>query len=147
MRFRYSLQKIVDLKGSEKSMAEWEYAAALGQLHREEMKLSELLAERRRAEEEMARLAAASVTLAELTGVQVYIDALDIKIRMQQQGVQYAERLVVERRKALADKTVEEKVWLKAREKAYEKFRHEMLVIEQNELDEIATVRAVHARG
>ena len=147
MRFRYPLQKIVDLKGSEKSMAEWEYAAALGQLHREEKKLGELRAERRRAEEEMARLALSGVTLAELNNLQYYIDALDLKIRMQEESVRAAGRLVEKRRQALADKTVEEKVWLKARERAYEKFRCEMLIVEQNKIDEIALVRAARVRA
>jgi flagellar FliJ protein len=147
MRFRYPLQKIVDLKGSEKSMAEWQYAASLGQLRNEEKKLGELLAERKRAEDQMANLAASSVTLAELTNLQLYLEALDVKIRMQEQGVKTAELLVQERRKALADKTVEEKVWLTAREKAYEKFRYEMLVMQQNELDELAMVRYVRARA
>ena len=147
MRFRYPLQKIVDLKGSEKSMAEWQYAASLGQLRNEEKKLGELLAERKRAEDQMANLAASSVTLAELTNLQLYLEALDVKIRMQEQGVKTAEILVQERRKALADKTVEEKVWLTAREKAYEKFRYEMLVMQQNELDELAMVRYVRARA
>ena len=47
MSFRYPLQKIVDLKGSQKSMAEWEYAASLGKLRQEEERLEDLHLERK----------------------------------------------------------------------------------------------------
>lgn len=42
---------------------------------------------------------------------------------------------------------LDEKVWMEAREKAKMHFQQEMLLREQNELDEMATVRfAVKAR-
>ncbi len=146
MRFRYPLQKIVDLKGSEKSMAQWEYAASLGRLRKEEERLSELLAQRKAVWDQISSAAASRVTLAELTSLQLYLDTLNNKIDLQLQGVKSAENLVRQRQSRLAEKSVEEKVWLKAREKAYETYRHEMLVMQQNELDEIAMVRAAHSR-
>lgn len=147
MRFRYPLQKIVDLKGSEKSMAEWEYAASLGRLRKEEERLSQLLAQRKAVEDQISSAAASCVTLAELTSLQLYLEALNAKINLQMQGVKSAESLVRQRQSKLAEKSVEEKVWLKAREKAYETYRHEMMVLQQNELDEIAMVRAVYSRA
>ncbi|MMZ70906.1 hypothetical protein D1872_340920 [compost metagenome] len=47
----------------------------------------------------------------------------------------------------LTDKMLDEQVWLKAREKAKVRFQQELLLQEQNELDEMATVRfAMRAR-
>jgi flagellar FliJ protein len=40
---------------------------------------------------------------------------------------------------------VDEKVWLNARDRALERFRNDRLAKEQNELDEIAIVRAAAA--
>jgi flagellar FliJ protein len=147
MRFRYPLQKIVDLKGSEKSMAEWEYAASMSSLREEEEQLHLLISERGETEDRLGTTAAAPVTLAELAALQQYLDVLDGKIRRQLHEVETAEAQVRVRQGRLAEKSVDEKVWLNTREKAFERFRYESLVKEQNELDEIAIVRAAASRG
>jgi len=142
VKFRYPLQKIVDLKGSEKSMAEWEYAAALGKLRTEEERFEEL---RRHREETMRRLAEQTLRptpLAEVQRLQSEIEWLDQRMKHQRAEVRKAEELSALRQRKLADKMVDEKVWLKAREKAHERFRSEALAREQNELDEIAVMRA-----
>ncbi|TJY43188.1 flagellar export protein FliJ [Cohnella pontilimi] len=147
MRFRYPLQKIVDLKGSEKSLAEWEYAASLGLLREQEERLDHLFRERRETEERLSRTAAAPVALAELTALQQYLDMLDGQIRRQLEEVRNAEGQVRLKQSRLAEKSVDEKVWLKARDKAYQRYRHEWLAREQNELDEMAIVRSAASRG
>jgi flagellar protein FliJ len=147
MRFRYPLQKIVDLKGSEKSMAEWEYAASLGRLREEEAQLRLLLTEREAVEERLSNSAAVRVTMAELASLQHYLTVLDGKIHRQVNGVEAAEALVNLRRSKLSMKSVDEKVWLNARDKAFQAHRNEWLIKQQNELDEMAIVRAASARG
>nr|WP_255654850.1 flagellar export protein FliJ [Cohnella sp. REN36] len=139
------MQKIVDLKGSEKSMAEWEYAASLGQLKSEEDRLAALRRERDEYESALAGKAQQPTPLAELHLLQDYISFLDERISRQRQGVRDAEERVKQRQIALRGKTVDEKVWLNARGKALHRFRQEMLQREQNELDEIATRRAAAA--
>ncbi|MBB6732851.1 flagellar export protein FliJ [Cohnella zeiphila] len=142
MKFKYPLQKVVDLKGSEKSMAEWEYAAALGKLRTEEERFEEL---RRHREETMRRLAEQTLRptpLAEIQRLQSEIEWLDQRMKHQRAEVRKAEELSALRQRKLADKMVDEKVWLKAREKAYEQFRSEALAREQNELDEMAIMRS-----
>lgn len=145
MRFQYPLQKIVDLKGSEKAMAEWEYAAALGELRQEEEKLSDLLRERGEVEQALEQATQRPTPLARLTALQQYIDVLDDRIRSQSEGVRRATALAERRQTRLADKMIDEKVWLNARERAHDKFKVERLAREQNELDEIAIVRAAAA--
>lgn len=147
MRFRYPLQKIVDLKSSEKSMAEWEYAASLGRLREEEECLRDLRARRADAEERLAGAASRGAALAELSAMQDYLDALDRQINRQSDQVAAAEALVRERQGRLAEKSVEEKVWLNTREKAYAAFKAAWQTKQQNELDEIAIVRAASTRG
>lgn len=142
MRFRYPLQKIVDLKGSEKSMAEWEYAASLGRLRSEEEQLDQLRQERGAYERELSERSSRPTALAELHLLQDYISFLDDRIRQQRQGVRAAEEHVQQRQVFLTDKMVDEKVWQNARSKSLQKYRQEALIREQNELDEIALRRA-----
>jgi len=142
MAFRYALQKIVDLKGSEKSMAEWQYAASLGRLRSEEDRLRKLHEEREGLEEELLSTSKRPTPLTELLVTQRYIQVVDERIRKQHEGVRSAEDQVHARQRQLKDKMVDEKVWLNARERALERFRSDRLAKEQNELDEIAIVRA-----
>jgi flagellar FliJ protein len=146
MSFRYSLQKIVDLKGSEKSMAEWEYAASLGKLRKEEEHLQQLYEERKGLEEEIQSTSSRPTRLNELLIAQRYIEVVDDRIRKQHEGVRTAEVLVRNRQGHLTKKMVDEKVWLNARDRAHERFRSDRLAKEQNELDEIAIVRAAASR-
>jgi len=146
MSFRYPLQKIVDLKGSEKSMAEWEYASSLGELRKEEEHLEKLREERRSLEHALMSAADKPTPLTRLMETQRYIEIVDDRIRKQREGVRSAEVLVRKRQGHLTDKMVDEKVWLNARDRALERFRSERLAKEQNELDEIAIVRAAAAR-
>ncbi|MFC5702133.1 flagellar export protein FliJ [Cohnella faecalis] len=145
MRFRYSMQKIVDLKGSEKSMAEWEYAASLGRLRAEEERLEQLLNERESVESRLVAASSEPIPLSELLTLQQYIDVLNERIRRQRNGVETAADQAGECRNRLKDRMVDEKVWLNAREKALVRFRTEWLAKEQNELDEIAITRAAAA--
>ncbi|MBN2983598.1 MULTISPECIES: flagellar export protein FliJ [Cohnella] len=148
MKFRYPLQKIVDLKESEKSMAEWEYASAIGNLRKEEHMLETLRREREEAERRLFEQAQRPTALSELQRMQQTIEWLDKGIRKQIEIVRQAERQTAERRDRLTDKMVDEKVWHNARDKALQRFRHEALQREQNELDEMAIMRsAAAARG
>lgn len=146
MSFRYPLQKIVDLKGSQKSMAEWEYAASLGKLRREEEHLEDLLQERKEVEQAIQETTVRPTPLTRLVSLQQYIDSLDERIHLKNQDVQSAELQVRKSQSQLSDKMVDEKVWLNARDRALERFRSERLAKEQNELDEIAIVRAAASR-
>jgi len=142
-RYRYPYQKIVDLKSSEKTQAEWLLAAAVGKLEQEERTLGRLQEE---LAEWLGRLQTeteSGASLAELQMMQSYIEYLNAAIRKQQENVQRAHAEKERCREALADRMIDEKVWLKAKEKAFQHFMHMQQRSEQNELDEIASVRFV----
>jgi len=139
--YRYPYQKIVDLKKSEKTQAEWMLSAAIGKLHAEEASLAQLESDRIAWLEQQQTAAAGGASLSELQMVQGYIDYLETAIVRKRQDVALAENEVSRKQSALSDSMKDEKVWLKAKEKAFEKFMHVTLVNEQNELDEMATVR------
>lgn len=147
MKFRYAFQKIVDLKSNEKTQAEWMLSMAIGKLQAEEKSLGELIEMRDRmfdAQEEAARR---SAPVAEIRNIQSYAEYLDDCILKKRQDIRVAHVNVNQKQEQLTVRMLDEKVWLKAREKSNEKFRQESLLREQNELDEMATVRfAMNAR-
>ncbi|MUT66354.1 flagellar export protein FliJ [Paenibacillus sp. NEAU-GSW1] len=141
--FRYSYQKIVDLKTSEKTQAEWLLSSAIGALQVEELSLSELRQKRFEWEEKQQESALLSVSLSELQLVQHYLEYLDCCIENKLRDIRRAQQKVDNSRSELADRMKDEKVWMKAKEHAHERFRYATQLKEQNELDEIATVRYI----
>lgn len=142
-KFHYPYQKIVDLKSSERTQAEWILSTALGKLQDEERTLDELRREKAQRQEEMMHSASRIVSLSELRISQDYIRFLDECIERKLDDVHSARRDVEISQGKLTDKMMDEKVWLKAREKSAFRYRQELLLREQNELDEMASVRYV----
>ena len=141
MGFRYTLQKVVDLKRNEKSQAEWLLAEAIGALRREEAALRELREEMRRIQDEMQDRAKQQSPIADLQALHQYVAHLERAIASKERDVQSATRRVDECREGLGVKMREEKLWQKARERAYIGYMEEMRKKEQQELDELAGVR------
>jgi len=139
--FRYSFQKVVDLKTSEKTQAEWLLSSDLSVLHTEELSLKELEAAKHYWENKLQEASHSGVSLSELQLFQQYTEYLHTCILDKLKDVKKAQIAVDKSRSKLADRMKDEKVWLKAKEHAYERFRHDVQIKEQNELDELATAR------
>jgi len=142
MRFRFSLQKVVDLKSNQKSQAEWMLAKALARKQVEEQMLDRLEQERRKLRERLDHSAQAPIPAGELAELGRYIDHLDGMIDRKRADVDRARKAVDDSRQHLLDRSVDEKVWLKAREKAFERHRAFVLKMEQQDIDEMAAMRA-----
>lgn len=147
MKFRYVYQKVVDLKSNEKTQAEWMLSAAVGQLQSEQQTLDQLIKDRTQTLSFIQTEMENSASVIKLQELQRYVDYLEECILRKMNDVKQAEINVEKKKVFLSSKMVDEKIWLKAKEKSRDKFTHEMLLREQNELDEIATVRfAMRAR-
>ncbi|EXX91329.1 flagellar export protein FliJ [Paenibacillus darwinianus] len=140
-KYRYPLQRIVDLKTSEKTQAEWMLSAAIGKLHEEERKLEQLASELAGCQERLHAAASEGIPLAELQLIQHYISYLESRIDCKKQDVRCAQTEVEHEQGRLSLKMMDEKIWLKTKEKALDAFLQDMRLKEQNELDEMATVR------
>ncbi|HEX7057692.1 MAG TPA: flagellar export protein FliJ [Bacilli bacterium] len=141
MRFKFALQKIVDLKKSEKTQAEWVLAQSLGKLRAAEHSLNELLMAKQTAQAALMQSAQAKATVSEIREKQHFIEHLDKKIAEKSADV-YRDRAAVEQNKsALAVKMVDEKVWLGAKDRAYARYLAKFFKAEQDQLDEMAAVR------
>lgn len=141
MKFRYVYQKIVDLKTNEKTQAEWMLSEAVTQLQVEQRSLEQLFEDRKQTAAVIQNEMEHSASVIKLQELQRYMDYLDQCIAFKTKDVHKAEINVEKKKSFLSSKMLDEKVWLKAKEKATNKFQHEMLLREQNELDEMATVR------
>lgn len=141
VRFHYPFQKVVDLKESEKTQAEWMLSATIGKLQKEEHILSGLVAEKEKTLLAIQQASVACASMSDIQQMQSYLGRLEARIQMQHRAIQTAKLDVKQKQEHLTVKMRDEKVWLQARDKAKERFQYEMLLREQNELDEIATVR------
>lgn len=139
--FKYTFQKIVDLKGSEKTQAEWLLSDAIAILRAEEEQLYKLQAEQKKWEQKLAQSVIEATPLTEVLITNQYIEYCTENIKSKLKDIAKAEQKVELHRSKLAEKMKEEKVWHKAKEHAFDRFRYEMQLKEQNELDEMASIR------
>lgn len=72
---------------------------------------------------------------------QQYIVHMESQVDLANERVSAAEANVQNKQGELAVRMTDEKVWTKAREKAETQFKERLAAWEQNELDELATVR------
>lgn len=141
MRFNYSFQKVVDLKGNEKTQAEWVLSTALGELQAHEQCLNDLMVQRSEVLISLQSSAEQKTSMTKIRELQDYVDYLDVCIARKHSDIIYSNQEVQHKQNQLSTKVLDEKVWLKAKDKAQDLFQQSMNLREQNELDEIATVR------
>lgn len=141
MKFQYAFQQIVDLKENERSQAEWHLSEAIGLFNREQKNLLHLHEKKRSCKESILTSSVGSVPVSELQLLQNYVAHLNVQIEKKNEDVRQAEQKVQLKQHHLNERMMDEKVWSKAKEKAYEKFRVTALKKEQEMLDEMATVR------
>ncbi|WP_413409636.1 flagellar export protein FliJ [Paenibacillus amylolyticus] len=147
MKFRYHFQKVVDLKSNEKTQAEWMLSTAIGKLQTEEEHLIQLLNDRSNLIGIIQSATENTASVNSLQEMQRYVHHLDECISRKNSDVKHAQVNVQRNQTFLNGKMVDEKVWLGARDKAKNKFQQEMLLREQNDLDEMATVRFAAKAG
>lgn len=141
MNFRYSFQQIVNLKNNERTQAEWILSEAMGQLRNEETSLHGLVEQKENLHHEMAAVSSSSVSISKMLMMQNYMDHVDQQIARKHLDVQQAQHVVLKKQEHLSERMIDEKVWTKAREKAYTQFQNFVAKKEQEALDEMATNR------
>mgnify|MGYP000586641418 CR=1 FL=1 len=141
MRFRYSFQKIVDLKSNEKTQAEWVLSNAVGILQNEEDHLLTLDVEKTDIHHQLSSAVTDTTNISQVMQYQSYLNHLKQVIVQKNIEVEKAQRNVEDKKVYLTEKLKEEKVWMKARERAQNLHSEVMRKKEQSELDEIATTR------
>jgi len=82
-----------------------------------------------------------SVSIAKMLMMQTYMNHVDQQIARKHQDVQQAKHIVLKKQEHLSERMIDEKVWSKAREKAFGQFQSFVAKKEQDALDEMATNR------
>lgn len=141
MHFRYSFQQIVNLKNNERTQAEWVLSEAMGQLRDEETSLDGLFKLKENLQNEMSAVSSDSVSISKMLMMQTYMDHVDQQIARKHKDVQQAKHVVLRKQEHLSERMIDEKVWTKAREKAFNQFQSFVAKKEQDALDEMATNR------
>ncbi|MGG4395390.1 flagellar export protein FliJ [Paenibacillus thiaminolyticus] len=139
--FQYALQKVLDLKTNEKKQAEWILSEAVGDLMTKESQLQQCTADLLHAREELQHQVDARASASSLQVWQQYIAYMESQVDLANERVSAAEANVQNKQGELSVRMTDEKVWTKAREKAEAQFNQRLAAWEQNELDELATVR------
>jgi flagellar FliJ protein len=143
--FRYSLQKIVDLKANEKTQAEWILSHAMGVLQDEEQSLNTLHSEKNDLHADLNSAILTSSNISQLREYQSYMNHLEHQISRKKIDVQRAEEKVLHQKTHLSNKMIDEKVWSKAKDKAKVGFEAVARTKDQQILDEMATNRHKHS--
>jgi flagellar FliJ protein len=143
--FRYSLQKIVDLKANEKTQAEWILSHAMGILQDEEQSLNTLHLEKNDLHADLSSAIVTNANISQLRVYQTYMNHLESQISRKKIDVQRAEQDVQHQKVHLTDKMIDEKVWSKAKERAKVGFEVLERTKDQQILDEMATNRHRHS--
>lgn len=141
MKFQYPLQKILDLKNNERTQAEWMLSAALTELNTEQKQLDDLLKSKEQLGRILTEASLSSAKISEIVNIQQYISFVDRQIEAKDEDVKIAKHRVNHRKTQLNDKLVDEKIWDKAKEKAYSVHRAFVQKKEQEQLDDFATMR------
>ncbi len=114
-RFKYTFQKIVDLKGSEKMQAEWLLSDAIALLRKEEEALAQFKNEQQQWELKLEHSVQEVTSLAEVLTINQYIEYFAGCIKQKHEDIARAIGVVEERRAQLAERLKDEKVWDKAK--------------------------------
>jgi len=142
MKFMYAFQRVLDVKTNEKKQAETVLAEAISALSETERELSELMLAKYRTQQQLVEAASSKRPMADMIAGQQYVDFLEERIQATKRKLLAAEQIVNDLRRQLTDKAVDEKVWLKAKEKAHTAHLTEVERRAQYELDEMANARS-----
>lgn len=143
MQFRYSLQKLMDLKEREKEEAENVYSSAVKTFEEVATELYHLLKRKEALEEDARAKLSSLVSVLDIQSMQASMLFLQEAIVKQQKRTQLARAKMEEKHQLLLDASFEYKKHEKIREKKRMQFVVEENRLEQVSMDEISVQRFV----
>ena len=104
----------------------------------EETHLSQLAEMKNDLHIQISMTSESSTTISNMLLMQSYMDHLDQQISKKNEEIQIAQHVVVKKQEHFSERMIHEKVWTKAKEKAYAQFMVVSGRKEQETLDEIS---------
>ncbi|WYP24963.1 flagellar export protein FliJ [Alkalihalobacillus sp. FSL W8-0930] len=143
MQFRYSLQKLMDLKEREKEEAENVYSNAVKTFEEVATELYHLLKRKEALEQDARAKLSNLVSVLDIQSMQASMLFLQDAIVKQQKRTQLARTKMEEKHQLLLDASFEHKKHEKIRDKKRKQFVVEEARLEQLSMDEISVQRFV----
>ncbi len=141
VKFRYSMQSVLDIKYRLEDQAKGVYAAAKLRYEEEVEKKERLEEQKRRYENALQKLMLNRLDFREIQFTKTGIEAIEDAIKKQKRAVAIAKHEMEAASERLRELMVERKTHEKLKEKALEEYQKESLDIERKETDEIVSYR------
>lgn len=141
VKFRYSMQSVLDIKYRLEDQAKGVYAAAKLRYEEEVEKKERLEEQKRRYEDALQKLMLNRLDFREIQFTKTGIEAIEDAIKKQKRAVAIAKHEMDAASERLRELMVERKTHEKLKEKALEEYQKESLDAERKETDEIVSYR------
>lgn len=138
MSFRFTLQKVLDVKEHEKNEAQAAYKQALENFEQTAMKLYQLLKRKEDLLEAYEKAIQDGVSIAKIQHTQETLSFLQKKIDRMQIETQRARALMNEKQRLLKNSYIDVKKYEKMKERKLENYMLEQREIENKFLDEVS---------
>ena len=141
VKFRYSMQSVLDIKYRLEDQAKGVYAAAKLRYEEEVEKKERLEEQKRRYEDALQKLMLNRLDFREIQFTKTGIEAIEDAIKKQKRAVAIEKHEMDAASERLRELMVERKTHEKLKEKALEEYQKESLDVERKETDEIVSYR------
>ena len=141
VKFRYSMQSVLDIKYRLEDQAKGVYAAAKLRYEEEVEKKERLEEQKRRYEDALQKLMLNRLDFREIQFTKTGIEAIEDAIKKQKRAVAIAKHEMDAASERLRELMVERKTHEKLKEKALEEYQKESLDVERKETDDIVSYR------
>ena len=140
-KFKYRMQNILTLKETHKKKQKAAFSLAMLRVREEEEKLQQLLLRRGKYESDLAAASEGTLDLKEITHIKSAIQIMKTLIRDQMFELKKAQDALEVERKKLDEIMMERKTYEKLREKAFEEFKHELVMEDMKVTDEFTSFK------
>lgn len=142
MKFRFPLQKVLEHRKINESLAQKDFQEAMMFLNQETSRLEQMLEQKSQAHLQAGALSSQGGAQGPaLTQIHEFLKGQEIRIQRQREKIQEVEKLVEGKREILRQAAQEYKIIDRLREKKFEEYKLERISQDQKEMDEQSILR------
>ncbi|WP_216827986.1 flagellar export protein FliJ [Alkalihalobacterium elongatum] len=138
MSFRYTLQKVLEIKENEKQASENEYSKATREFEDTATRLYDLLKKKEDLEAGCQQQMNEGIPVHQLQQHQTILMRLNVDIEKQQQSTNLARNLMYQKQKELVNASIELRKYEKMKELKYQEYIEEQKKLDNMRMDEIS---------
>lgn len=142
MKFRFPLQKVLEHRKINESLAQKDFQEAMMFLNQETSRLEQMLEQKSQAHLQAGALSSQGGAQGPaLSQIHEFLKGQEIRIQRQREKIQEVEKLVEGKREILRQAAQEYKIIDRLREKKFEEYKLERISQDQKEMDEQSILR------